>query len=761
MRLFRLFKRRGYVVPVCGVALLCGMGLAGAGAAMGPVTLVSADDNRIVFDIDLSDYSLSASRFVEGAERFEITGFGTFSVPGEPLIPGRDYLVALPPGFDFGLRYTIQRSQPLGRRRLEPVPFPLVQRGEHDLVTSSEEYRIDRAVYDRASTVAGVSARPEGRLRHQRVLPVRVMPVTYDPVTGETVLATSIRVEITLSGAGDLRDEGDGPPVVETDAWERIYARALVNPLQAHKWRTKPRPHPRHLRDSQRASQATAGPLVKLKVRESALHRVSASTVIGAGFPVGTPTSQLHLFQRWYNETTMAEEILDIPFKLVESASGVSGEFDGTDYVVFYGQRLREDSLRSDFIEKFSDHNVYWLGASAGTPMTQKTVPAGTVNPDTATASFPVNLYQEKDLFFMEETPDTMRPQVPRVPMREFYYYNGGFVSTFSAPFTLGAIKTGGTFQVKARFLGGDVLRSARKVRIEILNSKGTTRLTDADVPLKNVVDYTSAPVSTDLLAEGTNTLRIQPIGRSAVEALLDWFTLEYDSPYRAVADVLDFNTGVLTGSQNLTVTGISDTDVMLFDVTNPLSAEECQLDASHFTDVGGGRVALSFQVTIGSQRRFWLSPLDKIQEIPAGDVVGDEPSSLIGEPAENGVDILVVSHRDFMDEIQRWVDYRRAQGYRVLVADAEDIFDEFNGGVNNARAIRRFVRHFFDKGGASFLVLVGDASEDGKRVHSDSGINFVPTESFSEHVFSRVFNEDEVVTTDKWYVMLNKDIVY
>jgi hypothetical protein len=344
--------------------------------------------------------------------------------------------------------------------------------------------------------------------------------------------------------------------------------------------------------------------------------------------------------------------------------------------------------------------------------------------------------------------------------MREFYYYNSDPAPAFSVPFTLGAVKPATTFELRARFLGGWKFGiPERNVRVEIVNAQGTTRLNDAVVPRSRIVYYSSGPVSSDVLVEGFNTLRIQPVNRTTLEALLDWFQIEYLSPYRAVGNVLEFNTGSLTGTQDLTVTGLTRTDVLLFDVTDPLAVEECPLDASHFTDLGGGEYGLSFQLDISSQRRFILLPLDAVDDV--AEVIEDEPSNLIGNPLESGVDILVVSHKDYLGEIQRWVEYRRAQGYRVLLADVVDVFDEFNGGVNNARAIRDLTQHFFTRGGASFLLLVGDASEDNKRVHIESGVNFVPTESFSEHVQSPVFNEDEVVTSDKWYGMLGVDVIY
>lgn len=722
-------------------------------AVAASVELVATDPTRITFDVDLGDHALRASAH-GGYETLEIPGFGSFSAAGEPLIPGRDYLVALPPGASFSVSYTVLRSQALGRHRLEPVPFPVVYRNDEGLLTSSLEYRFDQEFYDGVRPVVRVSGQPEGRLRHQRVLPVRVEPVTYDPATGAIVLATRIRVEITLSGAGRTQ-----LPVQEEATWERVYERLLVNPGEARLWRT--RPLGASLQRSSRTLEATAGPLVKLAVQKSGMHAVRASSVIAKGFPAGTATGDLHLFKRAYDGVAMTGTIVDVPLRMVEDASGVGGEFDGSDRVVFYGEELREDTLRQDPIEKFSEDNIYWLGTSAGPQMPGKALAPGAVTVDTATAGFATSRYGEQDLSFREETPPFNSSVTPAVRTLEFYYYNNGFDDSFSAPLTLGHARPGTTFELRALFLGRIAVVASRPLRVEILNAKGTTRLPDADVPRTNFVLYSSGALSSDLLAPGLNTLRIQPIGRSRVDVILDWFTIDYTSRYVATGDELVFDTGALAGNQNLTVMGLRRTDVRLFDITQPLSPEECLLDAGFFTDVGGGEYALSFQLAITTPRRFVVLPLDKMTEIAGNDVIEDQPSNLIGNPLESGVDVLVVSHRDFLGGIQRWVDYRRAQGYRVLLADVEDVYDEFHGGVNNARAIREFVRHFFETGGASFLVLVGDASEDSKRVHIKSGINFVPTESFSEHVSSPVFNEDEVVTTDKWYGMLDKDVVY
>jgi hypothetical protein len=729
-------------------------------AATGVIQTVNSSPSRIVFEVDVGDPSFRASSYRD-YEILDLHRFGSFSAPGEPLIPGRDFLVALPPQGAASVSYTVLRSEPLGKHRLEPVPFPVVFENGDGVISTSLEYRFDPAIYDAVRPGVRVSGRPEGRLRHQRVLPVRVEPVMYDPLTGEVVLAKRIRVEIVMSGANQGGAPLPSAPVEESEVWERMYARLLVNYDGARAWRTRARPAP-SLRSS-RALDAAAGPLVKLAARTPGVHRVRASTVIGRGFPAGTPTGSLHLFQRAYDRVTASPVVLDIPYRVVEDTGGTAGEFDGADWLIFYAQELREDTLRHDPIEKFTEDNIYWLGTSGGPQMPPKALAPDTVAADTATSSFPVTLYEEQDLVFREQTPPDNNSSGATVTTREFYYYTLGRSASFGVPFDLESAKSGTTFELKALFLGRRVTlaQGPRPVRLDLINARGTTRLPDVNVPETQFVLYSTGPLSSDVLAPGLNTFRIQPIGRSDIDVLLDWLTVDYASRYIARGNRLSFDTGSLVGSRTLTLTGFTRTDVLLFDITNPLAPEACPLDASFFTSLGAGEYALSFRLDLTTPRRFVVLPFDAITEIAGASVVEDEPSALIGHPLESGVDVLVVSHRTFIGEMQRWVDYRKAQGYRVLLADVDDIYDEFNGGVRNPKAIRDFVGHFFQSGGASFLVLAGDASEDYKRVLAASGVDFVPTESYAEHVASPVFNEDEVVTTDKWYVMLDKDILY
>jgi hypothetical protein len=719
------------------------------------VRLISATESRIVFEVDLSTYTIRPSVHLQGTETLEISGFGKTSEPGKPSVPMRRFLVGLPPRGEPSLSWRVDRSQPLGSRRLEPGPYAFVREDDDGKPVVGEEYRIDQGVYEQTRSAIDVTAEPVARIRHQRVLPVYIAPVRYDPSTGETMLATLIHVEVLLGSGAPNRPGSEEPqvPVRESPVWEQVFGRILVNPEQAAGWRTRSSTRPRDMSESARVSEALSGPLVKLLVRDTGLHRVSASTVIGKGFPGGALVNDLRVFKRGYDPVSLSETVTDLPYRVVEDPAGKPGEFDGADQVVFYGQRLREDGSQEDPLEKFSAANVYWLGSSGGTPMVAVPIEPGVVSADTATASFPVSDHYEEDRVFNDPTPPGEK---------EFYYYNKPNETSFSTIFNATSIDPTQTFQLKARFLGGYHSSVDRILKLSIRNSHGTTPLNDVLVNDKNVVSYTSQVLPANLIDDGGNTFQIdQPpptSQRTTLEALLDWFTIEYRARYHARGNTLEFNSASLVGDTSITVTGLGGTDVRLFDVTDPLAPREYTLTPAHFTNTGNG-YAVSFRQTYSSRKDFILTPLSAIHEIPSADVVTDNPSGLIGGPAENGVDVLVVSHASFLGEMGRWVDLRKAQGYGVLMTDVQDVFDEFSGGVPTARGIKKFIRHFVETGGASFVVLVGDASEDNKHVSAEAGENFVPTESYSEYAGGG-FNQDEVVTTDNWYAMLDSDFI-
>ena len=125
-----------------------------------------------------------------------------------------------------------------------------------------------------------------------------------------------------------------------------------------------------------------------------------------------------------------------------------------------------------------------------------------------------------------------------------------------------------------------------------------------------------------------------------------------------------------------------------------------------------------------------------------------DTPSDL--RSTHNGADYIIITHANFINDVQPLADFRNQQGMRSKVVDVQDIYDEFNHGILNPNAIREFLKYAYanwQPPAPTYVLLVGDTHIDMK-----SGSNFVPTirvqipgygSSASDHQFVTFRGED------------------
>ena len=743
---------RGIVSLLAAAVMVLPSAVRSAGEARPPALVTVSDASQVVFRVRLSDWALVPAAAPEGTVRLDVRGFVPSGAPGEPATPTRQFLVALPPSGGYRMSYRVVASEPLGVQRIQPVPFQRAIRDDQLGPLPATDYRMDEAVYRAWAPRPMVESGEPVWIRRQRALPVHVNPLDYDPAGSEAVLATEI--EITVSFSPDRLEPGRPP--YEGDMWEGIYARMFVNPAQAREWRAPQR--------FQRASLAPAanlalqGNLFRIKVRRTGMHGVTAAALIAVGFPMGRDIDELGLFQRTYERRCPHRRCRSrrLPRGRKTPRAPAGSSMPAT-CSFSTGAACETTPTKLDNIEKFADHNIYWLGTGAGPQMADRTLTPGFVSADTATASFPVNDHFEEDHFFFEGIRPDGGP--------DFYMFNTSTERTLlpgdpggpdgvDLPLHAWTVRPGTTVRVRARFFGATYRSGLRLIWVGLNNRRGEQEINPAyNVSTKSRVTLDVNIPAADL-DPGFNEFRSRRSdnSRPAIEVHTNWVKLEYEALYRAWSNRLDFNTAALSGDTSVTVTGISDRNLWLYDITDPDRPVRCVVDTGLFTDVGGS-FALSFRDNIAGQKRYTLLPPAAVTVVDPADVSMDTPSSIIGDAAEGGVDVLVVAYRSYVSQMQQWAAYRRAQGYRVLLVDVKDVFDEFNNGVPHAQAIDRFTRRFFELGGAGVLLLVGDSSEDNKIIHDTSGPNFVPTHSWADNVPS--LRLDEVVTTDKQYVKL------
>src|SRR5258708_35455889 len=131
-----------------------------------------------------------------------------------------------------------------------------------------------------------------------------------------------------------------------------------------------------------------------------------------------------------------------------------------------------------------------------------------------------------------------------------------------------------------------------------------------------------------------------------------------------------------------------------------------------------GMRVGGGYKVTVPSTgvrtkmaRRLLALPSDSFLH-PAS-ITSNQPSAL--NQSSNAVDLLILSHQNFIPSLATLVAQRRAQGFTVVLVNIEDVYDEFSYGLHSPKAISDLLARASAQWSKTppYGLLVGDGSHD------------------------------------------------
>src|SRR6185436_14793256 len=93
--------------------------------------------------------------------------------------------------------------------------------------------------------------------------------------------------------------------------------------------------------------------------------------------------------------------------------------------------------------------------------------------------------------------------------------------------------------------------------------------------------------------------------------------------------------------------------------------------------------------------------------------------------------DLIIVTNAKFLTEANRLADFHRTQdNLRVVVAEINQIYNEYSSGARDVSAIRDFVKMFYDRSATDiprYLLLFGDGYFENKRDYPGN-TNYIPT---------------------------------
>ena len=631
--------------------------------------------------------------------------------PGQPQLPYTSVLVGLPPTGGLSVRIVEIESAfvPL-KHPIAPATLPNAVSPElAPIEPRTQAIPAAAAAADQGSVLFQVGE--VAILRDLRVVRLGLYPFRYDPAQGELEHVKRMVVEVRY----DAPEQGTPST---PDTWDTLLQGSVVNYEVARGWRGV---RPAEIQAVPNALAAAANSL-KVEVDADGLYQLTRADLQKAGYPVEAVDPRLlHLTQQGQEVALHIEGQAD-------------GSFDVNDRILFYGQAARSRYTRT---------NVYWLtaGETPGQRMWQRDGTPTDVHPSPqawpTTAHFEENnLY---DPFFAQAEGD-------------FWYWRDlAFLQTGCPEATQTT-----TFQLERIWPGAHVatLRLSLQAytygqhnlavyvndqHVGDLIWNGRTRLEG------------ELAVDASLLTTGENTLRLEngncppppPPSPPPNGIYFDYFELDYRASYAASGDALAFSGEA--GPWQYEIEGLADSDLLLFDVTEPLSPTHL---VGMRTEPG---TKLVFEDDADAARQYLalgqsalLAPLALTQDT----------ASNLASPS-NAADYLLIGHKDLLPAAKPLLDLRISQGLRTMAVDVQDVYDEFGYGLLAPEAIRDLLVYALANWQLppTYVVLLGDGTTDALDYMDRGWRNHVPAyladvdpylgETASDNLFAAVAGPD------------------
>lgn len=710
--------------------LVVGVGLVSMAAAQEPpggdLRLLRSDEQGLVLELIVDDFDVeTVKKHGEAYHRLLIPGLAQTTKPGEPQVPTRGELVGLPSTEGVSVQIVDASFETFHGYRLYPAPdFEIEGANLSDLSSGDvqEVFALEEDIYVSDAFYPGtpVEIGQADYLRDQPVAQVQFYPVQYNPVTGELRLYRRILARITWdTPVATMAEEARGA----SPAYENLLKKTILNYDSLERPPVVKTNSSPSIPGTEVAANGGLTPTLKIGVTEDGLYELTYDDLIGAGWDLsGVDPRTIKISNRGS----------EIPIHVHGEGDGV---FTTTDHILFYGTAITD---------VYTTKNIYWLsaGGRSGQRMGERDGnPSGSA---TVPDHFPVTLHAEKDTYYWLTMPDG--------ESQDHWFWEDKLTAPTAQTHTvtLNNISTAAsTATVRVRLKGRtDVSTDPdHHTRIYLNGVKIDDQLWDGQI----IYDHEVMTVPHSLLRDGDNNIMIETVGdtgASVDQLYVNWIEIGYRDTYVAEDDALLFHTPEV-GTFQFEVAGFSDNTVQVFDVTD---STDVAIITNTVVVAAGGDYMLRFEDEAQLETRY-LALTSAQRQSPASIEV-DRPSSW--KSTSHGADYIIITHGDFYTSSLTLANYRIiTSGMRVATVKVGDIYDEFNEGIFNPQAIRDFLSHAYHNWTApapTYVLLVGDATQDYKDNYDTGTINYVP---------SQIIQTDQLeASSDNWFVLVSGDDV-
>ncbi|MBM3210967.1 hypothetical protein FJZ33_02020, partial [Candidatus Poribacteria bacterium] len=747
------------------------------------VKLIGSDANGVILELEVGNLAIKSSEFdnrIYHVISYKDCGFTTEI--GKPKLPVSRAFIGIPPWANLSVSIINSKFSDLSGYVPLPVPDKVLQTSPDGIDSLNEKFTIDRDFYSQKAFYPQVNANVAyyGYIRHQRVAAIELHPVQYNPASKILRKYTKLTVRVSFLPNGEYipgqiisPSEFNITPRSDRD-FEKLYKSLVLNYEEAKQWRKR-------IPDASLAPKVfnSESEAYKIFVSKPGIYRLDYETLKNIGINlsnVDPRTFKLHFRDK------------QVPIYVRGEADG---KFDKDDYFEFFSPEVKNI---------YTPWDVYWLTykGAKGLRMAEKSGMSKSRTVREVTSFHSVVRLEEDHLHnkLQNVQPDPNNLEA-WFESRDHWFWTG---------IENGSAKN----EVTVKFPVYDMAQSLARPNFKIelvgctnfehnvmISINGYRIGQEANWSRQDIYSY-DGTMPANSLVEGINELRLTRIGTNSgdgentdsypYQIYLNWFGFGYMRKLMAVNDILDFISPEskepgIREINRYSIGGFAQGEVEVFQIegSNAISkfrdliVEEYKLDpeelerAKTISSINNQGVSIfdkpkikdtAYKVIFEDQggRSYRYIAVSSSSILKPDRIELDTKSSL--KNPSNQADYIIISHPVFIEaanELANWRNGQKGGSFRTKVIDVTDIYDEFNSGMVNPKAIKDFLKfayHNWTEPTISYVLIFGDATYDflgiNENVYKEPPelIGFIPT-FYSWTTYGQT-------AVDHWYSTIN-----